>query len=119
MAQKEIRTKIHGVSRFDKASGKERQQIIKQYIKPGTDLIAKLEPDNPVDPNAIAIWYERPGRLFGKTAYHLGYLSEEWAAELAPLLRKGVKLKVDVLAVTGGTKEKESRGVNIVIRFVE
>lgn len=116
MAQKEIKTKILGVSKKDPKSGLNRQEIIKKHVKPGTDLIARLEPDNPVDPNAVAIWLVQPGRFFGKTEYHLGYLSEEWAAKLAPVLRQGVNLKIDVLGVTGGTKDKESYGVNIVIR---
>lgn len=115
--QVEIKTKVVGVNYNDPKSGKSRQEIIKQHIRPGTDLVAKLEPDNAHDPNAIAIYFEKKGLLFGKTQYHLGYLSEELAAELAPLLRKGTVLKIDVLAVSGGTKEKPSRGVNIVIRY--
>lgn len=113
----EIRTKIAGVNHKEPRSGKNRQDIIKQHIQPGTDLIARLEPNNPVNPNAVAIWFEKKGVLFGKTQYHLGYLSDDRAEQLAPILKKGIAVKVDVLGVTGGTKEKTSYGVNIVIRY--
>lgn len=104
----EIKTKIRGVSRDDPKSGRSRQEIIRKHVKAGTRLVARLEPDNPVNRNAIALWFE---------SFHLGYLSDELSDELADRMRGGTKVWVTVLGVTGGEEGMETLGVNIVLRY--
>ncbi|MEA3336481.1 MAG: hypothetical protein U9R25_11260 [Chloroflexota bacterium] len=42
-------TKIKGVTFDDPLTGKNRQEIIKKHVKPGTTVTFAAEPDNPVD----------------------------------------------------------------------
>ena len=72
--------------------------------------------DNPHDPNAVALWLEVK-KFLKAERYHLGYVPASRAKYLAPKLRAGVKVSVTVTDVTGGTKEKPTRGVNVVIRY--
>ncbi len=109
-----IKTKIRGVTHACRYTGTPRQKIVGSHVRAGTKLITTLEPDNPEDPNAVALVLE--SGIFRKRRFHLGYLSREVARDVAELLRSGKKLKVVVTDVTGGTKEKPTRGVNIVIR---
>jgi len=109
----EQRTKIKGVTRDDPHTGMNRQEIIRRYLRPGTKLIPRLEPDNPADPEAVALWLEND-----KGQFHLGYLSHERAETVGGMLRAGQTLDVTVSEVTGGVKGKPTRGVNIVIREV-
>lgn len=109
----EERTKIKGVTRDDPHTGINRQEIIQRYVHSGTRLTPRLEPDNPADPDAVALWLENDEGQF-----HLGYLSHERAATVGAMLRAGQMLDVSVSKVTGGVKGKPTRGVNIVIRDV-
>lgn len=113
----EIHTKIRGVTYDDPASGVNRQDIIRAFVKPGTKLELRPEATNPVDSEAIAVWLRNKSLLMGKKEYHLGYLSHELAHEMRTHLAQGIQPVVTVLGVTGGTKEQPTRGVNIVIRF--
>jgi single-stranded-DNA-specific exonuclease len=91
-------TKIAGVSfegRQDTIAG----------LQAGATLELRREPSNPHDANAIAIHY---GNL------QLGFLNKELAAHLAPLLDNGVRYRVRVASLTGGTQEK-NRGVNVLL----
>jgi len=109
----EERTKIRGVTRDDPHTGMNRQEIIRQYVQSGTRLIPRLEPDNPVNPRAVALWLETESKQF-----HLGYLSDAHAENVGEVLRAGRPVEVTVSEVTGGMKGKPTRGVNIVIREV-
>jgi len=110
-AHTEERTKIAGVTRDDPATGINRQDIIRRYVRPGTRLIPRLEPDNPADPAAVALWLEHAGQWF-----HLGYIPKNRAGDVAQRLRAGRQLEISVTAVTGGVRDKPTRGVNILIR---
>ena len=107
----EQRTKIKGVTRDDPHTGMNRQEIIRRYLRPGTRLTPRLEPDNPVNPKAVALWLETADGQF-----HLGYLSDEHAVSVGERLRAGQHLEVIVSKVTGGVEGKPTRGVNVVIR---
>lgn len=109
----EERTKIKGVTRDDPHTGMNRQEIIRRYLRPGTRLTPRLEPDNPVNPKAVALWLETADGQF-----HLGYLSDEHAVSVGERLRAGQHLEVIVSKVTGGVRDKPTRGVNVVIREV-
>jgi len=106
----EQRTKIKGVTRDDPHTGINRQEIIRRYVHSGTRLTPKLEPDNPADPDAVALWLEMDDKQF-----HLGYLSREHAVSVGERLRAGQTLDVIVSEVTGGVRDKPTRGVNVVI----
>lgn len=104
----EIKTKIAGVTHDN------RQRIIKEYVRAGQPLLLLRELDNPVDPDAVAVWLP-----LGKKRHQLGYLSADRAEIIAPLLDDGWSAEAVVQAVTGGTLEKPTRGVNIIIKFTE
>lgn len=91
-------TKIVGVSfegRQDKVGG----------LVPGNQLELERQPDNPHDPNAIAVRY---GTL------HLGFLKREIARRLAPNVDGGDRYVASVGSVTGGGDRHI--GVNIHVR---
>ena len=110
----EIRTKISGVTNLEPKTKRNRQELIRQFVTAGTPLIAKRERRNPYDPNAVALWLKRRGCL-GKKQFHLGYVHRGKVKEVAALMDAGRKVTVTVVAVTGGTADKPTRGVNIVI----
>lgn len=78
---------------------------ILQFLPLGVELFAIAEPDNPHDPNAIQVWIEtknipqstldklsKPGfgreqipNLFNQSAWQLGHVAREFAAELKRL----------------------------------
>jgi hypothetical protein len=71
-----LTTKLSGVSHGD------CQDNIKQFGCPDTGFYILIrEPDNPYDPNAIAV------SLGG--IWHMGYVPSGFAAELAPLIDAG------------------------------
>jgi len=93
-------TKIVGVS-F------EGRQDIVAGLRPNDRLTLERQPDNPQDPNAIAVLY---GNL------QLGYIRAEHAVHLAPNLDAGVTYRSHVTSLTGGGDRH--RGVNIVVERV-
>jgi hypothetical protein len=54
------------------------------------------EPDNPYDPNAIAVHVAADGQI-----YHCGYIPRELAKDIAPLL-EGESIDCNIEAITGG-----------------
>jgi len=110
----EIRTKLRGVTHKEPKTGINRQKLIERYVEPGTRLVPKREPKNRHDPNAVGVWLERK-RFLRKKRYHLGYLSRSVAKDVGALLANGHEVTVVVSEVTGGTKEKPTCGVNLVI----
>jgi len=82
-----------------------RQDAIAR-LAPGVPLRVVRQPDNPHDPNAIA--------LFDTHGTHLGYFNRRLAAALAPVIDKGVEYDVEVTDLTGGADGK-SHGVNVLV----
>lgn len=105
---REIRTKVFGVTHGN------RQDVIKKRVKAGMRLSLVAEPDNPVDPLAIAVYV--PAGTF-KGAAQIGYLSQKLAKDVTQLLADGARLNATVLNVTGGEDGKETRGVNILVVY--
>lgn len=96
-------TKIVGVSfegRQDTIAG----------LMPGFELELRRQPENPVDENAIAVYY---GEL------HLGFLRRQIAQHLAPIVDAGVAYRARIENVTGGSggsgsgAKAKNFGVNI------
>jgi single-stranded-DNA-specific exonuclease len=97
-------TKIAGVS-FEG-----RQDII-AGLRADVPLELRREPNNPHDPNAIAVHY---GNL------RLGFLNKKLAVHLAPLIDGGARYRARVASLTGGTaaalgSAAKHRGVNIFV----
>lgn len=89
-------TKVMGVSfegRQDRVAG----------LVPGLKLELKRQPDNPADPNAVAVWYG---------GWQIGYLRKQIAKHLAPLIDGGATYTAGIEHVTGG-KDGKHYGVNI------
>ena len=91
-----IRTKIRGVSHYQKACG---------MVVGGQPLELKRDPNNAYDSNAISV-LTRHGDL-------LGHVSAKLAADLANFMDTGGDVTAVVTETTGGTREKPTLGVNI------
>jgi len=89
-------TKVMGVS-FDG-----RQDTVAGLV-PGLELQLQRQPDNPHDPNAIAVHYG---------ALHIGFLRKQIAKHLAPLIDGGARYRARIEHVTGG-KDGKNFGVNV------
>lgn len=99
-------SKVVGVSHKN-TDGTRRQKLVSQ-CEAGEMLKLVREPDNPHDPNAIAV-YSASGQL--------GYLSAEVAEELAEQMDAGAELGAEVQEVTGGVDGLKF-GVNIkLVKF--
>lgn len=72
-----------------------RQEVISK-LDGGEACLLKPEPQNPFDPNAIAVYVARTPDV-----EHVGYVPREVAAEIAPHL-EGESLLGRVSQVTGG-----------------
>jgi single-stranded-DNA-specific exonuclease len=94
----EFFTKIVGVS-F------EGRQDVVAGLNPGDPLALVREPENPHDPNAIAVRY---GTL------RLGFLKRDIASKLAPKIDAGDSYSATVGSITGGGERNV--GVNIHVR---
>ncbi len=96
-------TKLMGVS----FAG--RQELVRG-LSAGDDLRLGREPQNPDDPNAIAV-FDGSGR-------RLGYLRRQIAAALAPHVDAGRRYEARVLDVTGGDELRPTLGVNLRLERV-
>src|SRR5579862_7195129 len=79
-------TKIMGVS-FEG-----RQDLVAGLV-PGHELELRRQPENPVDANAIAVYYG---------TFHIGFLRKQIAKHLAPLVDGGIRYTARIEHVTGG-----------------
>lgn len=92
-------TKLAGVT-FD-----DRQAVVARLV-PGTPLRVVREPENPHDPNAIA--------LHDAHGLQVGYFNRRLAGVLAPVLDAGVEYDVEVSNVTGADRGG-ALGVNVLV----
>jgi len=100
-----FRTRVVGVSHRND-NGSSRQEIVRG-CSVGEALRLVREPENPHDPNAI--------RVCTRDGDQIGFLAADVAARLAPRLDAGAAAKAEIIALTGGTRDKPTRGVNIEI----
>ena len=91
-------TKVVGVS-F------EGRQDVLAGLTEGSQLALERQPENPYDPNAIAV-------RFG--ALQIGFLKKELARQLAPHIDGGVRYRARIASLTGGSNDR-NRGVNIFV----
>jgi len=113
-------SKISGTSHKN-SDGSDRQDYIKRYVKAGDELVLAPEPYNPVSPAAIALFVMRETGTLRKSreALQLGYVSGELAPEILRMLADGKRVRVVASEVTGGTRDKPNRGVNLLFEVVE
>lgn len=102
-----MHTKVVGVTKVNE-DGRRRQEIISEDLYEGMDLVLEREPDNPYDPNAVAV-------LTSSYGDQVGYLNKDLAAELAPLMDDGQLVTATVADITGGELDGKTYGVNILI----
>ncbi|MEA1081969.1 HIRAN domain-containing protein [Marinobacter qingdaonensis] len=68
-----------------------RANKIRLCAKPGTEIVLSPEPNNPYDPNAIAVYLKVRGwySLFMKVEVQIGYIKKRLAASLTKRLAEG------------------------------
>lgn len=98
-------SKLAGVSKKNK-DGRRRQEVIEEDLYEGLDLYLEREPENPYDPNAIAVFASEYGD-------QVGYLKSEVSEELAPLMDRGQLVTCQVAEITGDYDQ--TRGVNVQV----
>jgi len=82
-----------------------RQEVAARLV-PGASLRALRQPDNPHDPNAIA--------LHDSHGAQVGFFNRRLAGALAPVIDAGVEYDVEVADVTGGDGGR-AFGVNVLV----
>jgi hypothetical protein len=78
-----------------------RASIIRRHCHDGLNAVLKREPDNPHDPNAIAVFIEVP-RLFGllgRGLQQIGYIKASAAKGLAKRMDEGLSIQARVASV--------------------
>lgn len=76
---------------FANRDGRNRAEIIRRCCRPGSAVTLVREPENPHDPNAIAVYIDGPKLLgiFGGGKMQIGYIREGTAKSLARRLDAG------------------------------
>ena len=100
-------SKVRGVT-FD-----DRQDTVSS-LGEGESLALVREPENPHDPNAVAVFTE-PGDP-GTKARQVGFLAREIASRVGPFMDSGGKAEAVVTEVTGG-RDGLFSGVNLRLSF--
>ncbi|MHB8066356.1 MAG: HIRAN domain-containing protein [Desulfobaccales bacterium] len=78
-----------------------RASIIRRYCQVGIEAVLKREPDNPHDPNAIAVFIMVP-RLFGflgRNLQQIGYIKANTAKGLAKRMDAGLSIQANIINV--------------------
>jgi hypothetical protein len=71
-------------------------------LRYGAKLMLKREPDNPVDKNAIAVYF-----VFSGNPTKLGHLTAGLAAKLAPKLDQGIEIQCTKAPIVGAVVNLE------------
>ncbi len=90
-------TKVAGISFGDRS-------LWLGNVTPGDAMELRPEPENPYDPNAIAVYFQDR---------QLGYLKSGLARHIAESVRQGTTYGAYAAQVTGG--HRENKGLNLVI----
>lgn len=91
----------------DNDDGTSRQAIIRDGVRAGDVLTLRFEDSNRFDHNAVAV--------FTAQRRQIGYLHAELAPEVRGRTADGQRVTVTVANVTGGTADKPTLGVNILV----
>ena len=78
-----------------------RSSLIQRYCHNGLKAVLKREPDNPHDPNAIAVFIEVPRLfgLYGRGLQQIGYIKASAAKGLAKQMDEGLAIQAMVASV--------------------
>ena len=114
--EREWPTKVAGVTKRN-PDGTDRQRILADS-RPDDLVLFNPEPDNPHDPNAVAVHRMRKGWFGRWKPVQLGYLRRELAAEVAPKIERGFGYIAQITKITGGTTDAPTRGCNIRVREI-
>jgi hypothetical protein len=79
-------------------------------------LILRRELDNKFDKNAIAIWIRAKVLYIFSSEVKIGYINSDLARDVAQWIDAGCRVSAKITEVTGGTKDKTSLGVNILLK---
>ena len=105
--KKVMHSKVMGVA-YNNDDGTSRQQFIRQ-CQVGELLDLVRDPDNPHSVNGTAI------KIVRKNGEMLGHVQSEISEILAGQMDRGSKVEARITMLTGGTPDKPTRGVNIII----
>ncbi len=100
-------SKVVGVS-FKNPDGTQRQELIQKHCRSGQMLILSPEPNNPKDPNAVAVHIAQ-----GQIGYIMG---GRLAEDISGHLQAGRQVTAHIKEITGGNG-RETYGVNISIHI--
>ncbi len=84
-----------------------RQDVLKEINEMVDHLIARREPDNPYDPNAIAIYVIK----HNGTERSIGYINRGLAQQLSPHIDAGKDLIIHDYFLTGSASDGMNMGV--------
>jgi hypothetical protein len=108
-----IRSKVAGVSHRND-DGSDRQKLIRKYCQGGGELLAIPERSRyAASGTAIGLWVPS-----GRRPSKIGYIQDELVGDLLDHFKNGGGSAVRILDVTGGTRDKPSRGVNFEIELI-
>jgi hypothetical protein len=107
-------SRVAGVS-FRNADGSSRQGYIRDFCRPGMEIILRREPHNRYDSNAVAVWVKRSVLIIFTSEIQIGYLNAQVAEEIAEYIDDGGMVVGQITEVTGGTRDKRTFGVNILL----
>lgn len=94
-------TKVVGVTRKN-VDDRSRQDVIRDCVI-GDDVLLVPEPDNPVDPDAIAV--------YRSNGHQIGYLDARLAGEVSRLIALGGGAGASIADIVGGTEDAPTLGV--------
>jgi len=98
-------TRVAGVS-FKNPDGVSRQDILRR-LRPGHMAVLLRQPDNPKDPDAVAVIDPHYGQF--------GFIPADIAARLASQLDQGMAGFARVTEIMGGTRDKPSLGCAVEV----
>lgn len=116
---KEIRSKITGVT-FKNDDGTDRQELIRKYCRPGTNLYLETDPENPHGTHAVKVFAQTPTGL-----QQVGWVKggeEAWENlddQIFHALEANQTIELFVSEITGGSKQKQTLGMNVVYRVYD
>jgi hypothetical protein len=95
-----------------------RASIIRRHCHDDLNVVLKREPDNPHDPNAIAVFIEVP-RLFGflgRSLQQIGYIKASAAKGLAKRMDEGLVIQARVASVYAPS-DRDNPRVSLVLDY--
>ena len=109
----QLKTKVVGVT-FDNEDGTDRQRYVKK-CRVDDQLFLLPEPNNPHDHYAVAVYR----KSWWGHYQQIGYLGRHISPDVSEHISSGGTALAQIINLTGGTRDKPARGVNIVVMLLE